>query len=179
MTLRHMKGVCNDLLYPNSYRTTPWGILSASILGTICGILLSIRARSLIYTLMRGLFFTSVSIVDLLYTSSLPHLFLLLTIILSTPGWMIFICFAKAFSFGYCLFNLWATFGAAGWLIASITLCSHAVSTLLVIWFSLRHISGFRHSVASDWILSFVSISFLSVIENYLIAPLLVSVIIQ
>ena len=153
--------------------------MTATILGGVCGILCSAKAGSFLLPLMRGAANCSVSIVDLLYTSALPFLFLLLAVMLSAHGWMIPICFIKAFSFGFSLGAVYAAFGTAGWLIASILLCSHAVSSLLVIWFSLRHISGFRAYAGSDWMLCLVIAAIASIIENCWIAPFLALVIIQ
>ena len=154
-------------------------MLTSAALGSICGIFYSVRAGSYLITLMRGAAYSSVSIVDLLYTSALPFLFLLLAIMVSAPGWMIPICFVKTFSFGFCLTALYAAFGGAGWLISGFTLCSHAASTLLVIRFSLRHISGFRACAGLDWMSGLVGLSIVNVIENCLIAPFWASVIIQ
>ena len=147
--------------------------------GAACGVYVALGSENSILSLMRMAMVSHVSIVGLTVSTFLPFLIAAFAAYAGQPVLLYVLGFLRMFGFTFLGCCIHMTFGSAGWLISGFMLCSHAASTLLVIWFSLRHISGFRGCAGLDWMSGLVGLSIANVIENCLIAPFWASVIIQ
>lgn len=87
------------------------------LFGLLCGVFCYSVAGSDTVSLMRGVAQHSVSIVGFFYASLIPALLSALVVALSTPGILLAICFAKAFSFSFVSLGILLNTGYCGWLL--------------------------------------------------------------
>ena len=146
------------------------------ITGTILGILCACSTNSPMIPLMRGSAGSSVSIVRLSYALLLPFFAVVLSALYSHSFTLIPICFLKAITFSFALASLFRSFGTAGWLISGLLMASDAVSYLLLVRLSLRHIQGFRPSIGYDLLRYALVIIGTALLDCIYFAPFLVTI---
>ena len=143
-------------------------LITGSFLSILCA-----RNSQPALSLMRGCIYASVSIVRLVFAVLLPFFAVILAVLYSKHSVLVLICFMKVFCFSFCLMGLRLSCGCAGWLVCGLLMFSDAVSVLLLLRLSLRHINGFLPSIGADLFKSISIAVGVSVFDCLYIAPFL------
>ena len=93
-----------------------------------------------------------------IFTGLLPTFFLL------------FFCFLRAFSLGFCLFLIVSAFYTAGWLVYGLVCFSCYLSTVPLLWFWLRYFNT-TSQLKRDLLLSFLITLFICIVDRFFISP--------
>ena len=141
--------------------------------GLTIGVLHADMAYNNIYTFMRASVYSSVSTVSLMVVSLLPLLVCVACVYFSQAFLILPVVTVKAYSYSFCALSLLWTFGSAGWLICLFMLFSDLPSVLLLLWFSVVHISGKKTFLLRDSIICIVGITTFAVLNDLWIAPFL------
>ena len=116
------------------------GLVLLFLFGLLLGVWLSGSASDSLFSPMRAVVSSRVSIIGLLSSLLLPLLFSAFAVYIGRPVLLIPIAFWKAFSFSYLSWGLLQAWNSAGWLIASLLLFSSACSLPVLCWYWLGQI---------------------------------------
>lgn len=142
-------------------------VLTGVFLGAKCGYDAGISFSSLVGSSITE----TVSTVRLLFSLLLPFLAASLAVIYSKPLLLMPICAMKAFCFSCCLAGVFRCFESGAWLAAAVLLASDSFSVFLLLGFSFRHISGFRHTAVPDLLRCVVFALWVGLLYCFYIAP--------
>lgn len=120
------------------------------------GIMISRTADPYLYSLMRGVLISPVSIVGLLIVNCLPLLITAIIVLLSKPCLFLLHCFVKNFSYSFIRSLICISFAHAGWLAGAILLFSDTIVMCLLHWFWIRHLHFIRKSVKKDLLICLI-----------------------
>lgn len=163
---------------PDLWRKGAWFFLAFSWLsGLICGICAFSCAGNSAFSVMRGAFSGSVSIVGLLGVTVLPFLFSAFAVFISKPGLLLVASFGKAFLASYVSLAVMLAFGSAGWLIRWLLCFSSCAAAPLLYWYWLRYISGERKFSGFEVFLLISLLIFIGSLDYCVILPFLAGLI--
>lgn len=135
------------------------GLLTGSLIGFV----------SDDFSVMRGSFCSSVSIVRLTVTVFLPFLISMAASFLDA-GFLFPICWCKAFLFGFFHIGVFSSFGSSGWLLRWMMLFSDCAAFPVLCWFWLRLIQN-PDSVFRDFLLCTAAVIVIGFLDFYIISP--------
>ena len=145
--------------------------------GLLIGILFAATFDLEYFSLMRPIVTSRASIVCLIAAQLLPFLFAAYAAYISKSWLIILTGSCKSFSFSFCSFMIWKTFGSAGWLMCVLILFADMFAFPLLCWFSLRCISQCKCSAKRDlWVCIGLTV-LIACIDYFLISPFLVRII--
>lgn len=124
-------------------------------------------------SLMRAAAFDRVSIVGLFTVLLVPFLISAFAVYFSAPAAILPVILFKAFSFGCSCSGIVHAFGSAAWLVRILLLFSDCVGTTVLLWFSLRSISGKRDTFLKDTALCVLICFFTGAVDYLLVSPFL------
>lgn len=120
------------------------------ISGLLFGALYSFSTIDYFSSLMRMLLHSRVSIVSFVFILSF-HLIVLSASFRFLPKPFFFLLsFLKAFVYSFCLVCTYLSFGTAGWLIHFLLTYTDTCTIIPFLWFSLRSILGYSHTLKRD-----------------------------
>ena len=130
----------------NYWIVVPW--LLALFLGTYCAFV----ADSSVLSLVRQTVFGRVSTVCLMSAQFLPFLIVAYAAFIPNRIMTVAVCACKMFLFTFSGALVWIAFGSAGWLIRSLFLFSDICLFPVLLWFSLRQLTGVGFVGRDFWI---------------------------
>ena len=159
------------------HRKRPFLLTVFFLLGHLLGVLISGHASEFLFSAMRTVVSSRVSIISLLSTLVLPFLFSAIAVYLAQPMLLFPIAFWKAFMFSYMGSGLITAWGSAGWLMAPLVMGGSFCSLSVLYWYWTRHICGerFRWGTFS---LALAALAVIGIIDLFVIEPFLARIII-
>jgi len=137
------------------------------ILGIRCGY----NAGGSFFLAVRDAITEPVTPERLLFSLLLPFLSAFLAVIYSKAVALIPLCAFKSFCFCCCLAGVFGSFGSVTWLAAAVLLTSNGISFFLLLCYSFRHISGFRHCAVRDLLFCMCVVFGIGVLDCFYFAP--------
>lgn len=148
-----------------------------AICGSIVGVLVSYYADPFFLSLMRMAASRPVSIVDLPLMILFPFLVAAAISFVGKPFLLFPLSFFKSLAFALIHSSVCMTFGSAGWLISCLMLLSDNVCVILLFWYSLRHINGFRRTAVLDLLFACLISLSAGMTDSLLVSPYLAAII--
>ena len=162
---------CNLSAWKCLFRRLLFLLIWAS--GLYLGCIVSSESGSSFSPLMRGFFTNTVSIVALISVSVLPFLFSAFAVSIGFSQLLFFICFIKAFSFGFVSGAIYTVFGNVGWLGQLLFMFSDMVSLPLFLLYGVRHISGDRSFSFSEFFFGTAVLILIGSVDFCFVSPVL------
>lgn len=139
-----MKMKTTVLLYLSQWRISGRVLLCFCwILGVLLGFSSALMAKDILFSMMPGFVFGSVSIVGILAVSVVPLLLSAIVVYLSEYWMIYFLCLTKAFCFSFCATGISLSFGCAAWLITSLLMFSDLLTIPILFLYSCLSVQSF------------------------------------
>ena len=146
------------------------------LLGLLLGAYLHISADTFYPSMMRSAISGRVSIVGSLTVTLLPFLFSAIAVYLSQPLLLIPIAFLKGIFLSLVALGIGRTLGSAAWLILGMVMFSDFSMTLPLMFYWIRHISGFRRFSSGSCLLFCGAAGVVTAADQLLISPILAGI---
>ena len=160
---------------PNRWRKYCVPFLAFSLtFGFSMGIYLARTMQDSMFSLMRAVAFSRVSIVGLFVLLFLPLLLSAAAVYFSIPAMVLPLSFCKGFCMGYCALGILFVFGSASWLVRLLLMFSDCFMILPLSWFWIRHISGCRNMLRRDFLICSAIAIVIGIVDYFLVSPFLV-----
>lgn len=144
--------------------------------GLLLGIAVAVGSDDSAFSLMRLAARCRVSIVSILITAILPFLFSAYAVSVSKPGFLLLVCFLKAYSFGLCGYLVSAAFGSAGWLVQPLLQFTDVCTLPFLVWFFLRGSSRQENTFRRDLWVCLIAAATAAITDWLIISPFLVRI---
>ena len=148
-------------------------LMLASFVGLLTGISLSFKSAYAFAGIDCNAFFTKPSVIYLLFINLLPIILIYIFIISSLHQLCFPLIFLDGVCSGCCRMGLFYLFGNSSWLMQFFLMLSHFVAT--VFWWLLLFCNAKENScdLRKRFYLYFVIISVITILDVYLVAPVL------
>ncbi len=144
-----------------------------SAYGAAVGVMSAYYADDYFLSLMRVAPCKPVSIVSLLVVILLPFLITAAVSFIEKPYLLLPIAFFKSLSYSLVLVSTWVIYSFAGWLVSGFMLLTDTTVNVLLHWYWIRHINGFRKTARSDLFFAFLVTLVIGIIDLIVISPYL------
>ena len=146
------------------------------LLGLLLGAYLHISADTFYPSMMRSAISGRVSIVGSLTVALLPFLFSAIAVYLSQPLLLISIAFLKGIFLSLVALGIGRTLGSVAWLILGMVMFSDFSMTLPLMFYWIRHISGFRRFSGVSCFIYCGAAGVVTAVDQLLILPILAGI---
>ena len=147
------------------------------ICGCVVGVAVSHSADPSFFSLMRMAAARPVSIVDLSLMILIPFLVTAAISFLGIPYLLFPVAFIKSLSYALLLSSITIAFGPAGWLVSCLMLLSDSICVVVLYWYFIRHVSGFRSTAVSDLFVTFLISLSVGLADSLFLSPYLAALI--
>ena len=141
--------------------------------GLFLGTLFASQSDTPLSFMMRLAADSPVSVVTLMAGAVLPFLLTACAVWISKPQFILLICFLKGFIYAFCAHGSAMAFGAAFWIFRLLLLFTDHFTVVMLMWFWVRNISGFRDTAFRDLFISVLTVFAAGLVDICLISPFL------
>lgn len=145
--------------------------------GAVLGVIVSFSSEPYISLMMRMAASSRVSIFGLMLSAIIPFLVTVVAYCFSKPSLFFPISFFKAFSYTLAMCSVRTAFFQAGWLVCMLLLFSDTAAILLLYWYWIRNIHGFRDSALTEMLFCIAVTLIVAVIDYIWVFPFLMALI--
>ena len=148
-------------------------LMLTSLIGLLTGICLSFKSAYTFTGLDCNAFFTEPSVIYLLFVNLVPIVFIYVLLMSSLHQLSYLLIFSDGLCNSFCRMGLCYLFGNGAWLTQFFLMLPHSVATVFC-WLLLFYNAGeSRCDLRKKFYLYFVIISVITILDVYLIAPVL------
>ena len=158
------------------HRKGPFLLTVFFLLGHLLGVWVSGHASDFLFSAMRTVVSSRVSIIGLLSALVLPFLFSAFAVYMTQPMLLFPIAFWKAFLFSYLSAGLLSAWGSAGWLVMPLVMFCSLCSMPVLYWYWQRHIGG-EHFRWGTFSFTLAVLAAIGIVNLFVIEPFLVRII--
>ena len=146
-----------------------------SCCGAVLGVAVSYSSEPSISLMMRMAASSHVSILGLMLSAILPFLITVVAYCFSKPYLLFPISFFKSFSYTLAMCCVRVGFLQAGWLVCMLLLFSDTAAIVVLYWYWIRNIHGFRSSALTDMLFCIAVTLTVTVIDYVWVFPFLMA----
>ena len=144
-----------------------------TFLGAVLGVAVSYSSEPYFFLMMRKAASSHVSIFGLMLSAMIPFLITAAAYCFSKPFLLLPISFFKAFTYTLAMCTVRIAFLQAGWLMCMLLLFSDTANIVVLYWYWIRNIHGFRNSALTEMLCCIAVTLIVAVIDYIWLFPLL------